>query len=127
MQSNKPNGTKPELLFGKALWDAGMRFRKNSRFVFGKPDFSNKGKKIAVFIDGDFWHGRDWNNRKEDFKSGRDYWIPKIESNIARDNTVTQTLTENGWIVFRFWAKDVCKNTDIFVEQVKKVYNKQNK
>ena len=69
MAANKGKGTKPELLFGKLLWNAGVRYRKNDTSIFGKPDFVIKGHKIAIFCDGEFWHGRNWEIRKNDHKN----------------------------------------------------------
>lgn len=82
MVAVKAKGTKPELLLAKAMWNAGLRYRKNDKTVFGCPDFVHKGKKIAIFVDGDMWHGRDWEHQKDTFKSNRNFWIPKIERNI---------------------------------------------
>lgn len=102
MQANKSKGTKPELLLAKSMWQLGLRYRKNNKTVFGKPDFSFKKYKVAVFVDGEFWHGKDWEIRKADIKSNREFWIAKIERNIQRDEEVTGRLKAEGWTVFRF-------------------------
>ena len=68
MQSNKSTGTKPELVLAKAMWALGLRYRKNSGSIFGKPDFSFKKYKVAVFVDGEFWHGKDWEQKKAEIK-----------------------------------------------------------
>lgn len=122
MVAVKGKGTKIEVLFGKALWHAGLRFRKNNKTIFGHPDFSHKGKKIAIFCDGEMWHGKDWKKQKEEFKSNREFWIPKIERNIQRDNEVNKYLQEHEWKVLRFWETDILKHTDQCVEQVKEIY-----
>lgn len=88
-----------------------MRYRKNSNKVFGHPDIVFMGKKVAVFCDSEFWHGYNWKERKKDFKSHQEFWIPKIERNIQRDMEVTAKLQEDGWTVLRFWGKDIKKNT----------------
>lgn len=125
MQSNKSKGTKPELLLAKAMWQLGLRYRKNSKTVFGKPDFSFKKYKVAVFVDGEFWHGKDWAIRKADIKTNREFWIAKIEHNIKRDEEVTGRLKAEGWTVFRFWGKEVAKNPQIFAEKIQEaVYGK---
>ena len=67
-------------------------------------------KKIAVFCDSEFWHGHDWENRKNDFKSNQDFWISKIERNILRDKEVTEKLESEGWIVLRFWGNEIKKD-----------------
>ena len=122
MVAVKAKGTKIENILGKLLWRAGLRFRKNNKTIFGHPDFSHKGKKIAVFCDGEMWHGKDWERQQAEFKSHRDFWIPKIERNMARDNEVNDRLRTEGWTVLRFWETDIKKNPSACVEKVKEVY-----
>ena len=69
------------------------------------------GKKIAVFCDSEFWHGYNWEERKKDFKSHQEFWIPKIERNMERDAEVTAKLESEGWTVIRFWGNEIKKNT----------------
>ncbi|EMT2597589.1 very short patch repair endonuclease [Neisseria gonorrhoeae] len=121
MQSNKSTGTKPELVLAKAMWDLGLRYRKNSGSIFGKPDFSFKKYKVAVFVDGEFWHGKDWEQKKAVIKGNREFWIAKIERNIQRDIEVTGRLKAEGWTVLRFWSNDVVKNTTCCAEKVKEI------
>lgn len=111
MQAIKNKDSEIELLLRKELWKRGLRYRKNSKAVFGHPDIAFIGKKIAVFCDSEFWHGYDWENRKNDIKTRREFWIPKIERNIQRDKEVTEKLENDGWIVIRFWGKEIKKNT----------------
>lgn len=126
MQANKGKGTKPELLLAKAMWQLGLRYRKNSKTVFGKPDFSFKKYKVAVFVDGEFWHGKDWESRKSDIKSNREFWLIKIERNIRRDKEVTGRLKAEGWKVFRFWGREVVRNPQVFAEKVQRaIYGQQ--
>ena len=123
MKRVKSKDSEIELLLRKELWNRGLRYQKNVKTIFGKPDIVFKEKKIAVFCDSEFWHGFDWENRKDQIKSRRDFWIPKIERNIQRDIEVTEKLTETGWIVLRFWGKDIKKNctkcADIIEEVVR--------
>ena len=123
MKRVKSKDSEIELLLRKELWNRGLRYQKNVKTIFGKPDIVFKGKKIAVFCDSEFWHGFDWENIKDQIKSRRDFWIPKIERNIQRDIEVTEKLTETGWIVLRFWGKDIKKNctkcADIIEEAVR--------
>ena len=107
MQAIKSKDSKIELALRKELWSRGLRYQKNVSSVFGNPDIVFKGKKVAVFCDGEFWHGFDWENRKNQIKSRREYWIPKIERNIQRDKEVTETLENAGWTVLRFWEKEI--------------------
>ena len=123
MQAIKNKDSEIELLLRKELWKRGLRYRKNVKTVFGHPDIAFIGKKIAVFCDSEFWHGYGWEHRKDDIKSRRDFWIPKIERNMQRDIEVNDVLKSDGWIVLRFWGKeikkDVCKCADIIETAVK--------
>ena len=127
MQANKSKGTKPEVLLGKALWQLGLRYRKNSTTVFGKPDFSFKKYKVAVFLDGEFWHGKDWDKKKNNIKNNREFWIAKIERNMNRDKEVNERLHANGWIVCRFWGNDIARNPAWFAEEIRKVIYEKHK
>lgn len=125
MQAIKSKDSKIELALRKELWSRGLRYQKNVKSVFGNPDIVFKGKKVAVFCDGEFWHGFDWENRKNQIKSRREYWIPKIERNIQRDKEVTETLENAGWTVLRFWEKEIKEDillcADIVEEALKKI------
>ena len=102
--------TEIEVKLRKELWSRGLRYRKNVKNIPGKPDIAFRGKKVAVFCDSEFWHGYDWEHRKNDIKTRREFWIPKIERNIERDQEVNQMLEDQGWIVLRFWGKQIQKN-----------------
>lgn len=123
MKQVKSKGSGIEVMLMKELWSRGLRYRKNVQSVFGKPDIAFIGKKVAVFCDSEFWHGHNWEERKNDFKSHQEFWIPKIERNIERDREVTKKLEEDGWTVLRFWGKDIKKNVtecaDIIEKAVK--------
>ena len=111
MQAVKNKDSQIELLLRKELWSRGIRYRKNSTKIFGKPDIVFIGKKIAIFCDSEFWHGYNWEECKNDFKSHQEFWIPKIERNIERDKEVNMKLESEGWIVLRFWGNEIKKNT----------------
>ena len=111
MQAVKNKDSQIELMLRKELWNRGLRYRKNSNRVYGHPDIVFIGKKVAVFCDSEFWHGYNWEERKKDFKSHQEFWIPKIERNMERDAEVNAKLREDGWTVLRFWGKDIKKNT----------------
>ena len=112
MQAVKNKDSKIELLLRKELWKRGLRYQKNRTDIFGKPDIVFKGKKVAVFCDSEFWHGYNWEERKKDFKSHQEFWIPKIERNMERDIEVTNILESEGWTVLRFWGKEIKKETE---------------
>ncbi len=110
MQAIKSKDTSIELLLRKALWHNGIRYRKNYAKLPGKPDIVITKLKIAVFCDSEFWHGFCWEEKKLKISDNRQYWIDKIEKNMARDANVNQLLMEGGWIVLRFWGKDIKRN-----------------
>lgn len=112
MSKIRGKNTKPELAFRKALWASGYRYRIDYKKLIGKPDILLKKYKTAIFIDGEFWHGYDWQKRKEKIKSNREFWIPKIERNMQRDFEVNTQLKDLGYTVFRFWQKEVDKNLE---------------
>jgi DNA mismatch endonuclease (patch repair protein) len=118
MQAVKNKDSKIEIALRKALFAKGYRYRKNCAEVFGHPDVVFTKLKIAVFCDSEFWHGRDWDRRKSDFKSHTDFWIPKIERNMERDREVNSRLTADGYIVMRFWGKQIQKDLDGVVAEI---------
>lgn len=125
MQAVKSKNSQLEISLGKALWSRGYRYRKNDKRVFGKPDFTFKKYRIAIFCDSEFWHGKDWEVRKLDHKTNKDFWLPKIERNIERDNEVNAELTQTGWVVLRFWGKDIMKDIDKCVNQIEDAISKR--
>ncbi len=110
MQAIKSKGTKDEVLLAKALWQRGHRYRKNDKTVFGRPDLSFKKHKIAIFVDSEYFHGKDWEVEKYRIKTNRNFWWAKIEGNIKRDKEVNEHLINNEWKVLRFWSKEIRKN-----------------
>lgn len=111
-----------EQMLRKELWKRGLRYRKNVNSIFGKPDIVFVSKKIAVFVDSEFWHGYDWKNKKKEIKSNKSFWIKKIERNIQRDKEVSDFLKANGWSVLRFWGKEIKSNVSFCVDTIEKVY-----
>jgi DNA mismatch endonuclease (patch repair protein) len=127
MSHIRSNNTSVEVLLGKALWHEGIRYRKNFKILPGKPDIAITKYKIAVFCDGELWHGKDWEIRKENIKTNRDYWIPKIERNMARDIENEKKLENMGWTVIRFWGKKIKKNLMDCVNEIKEtIYEIEN-
>jgi len=125
MRAVKSKGSKIEIVLGKAMWAKGIRFRKNVKDILGKPDFALKKYKVAVFCDSEFWHGKDWHIKKYEIKSNKNFWINKIERNIDRDKEVNSGLIQDGWIVMRFWEKEILKETDKCVSKIKKVISER--
>lgn len=118
MQAIRSKDTSIEIALRTALWHRGIRYRKNYKQLPGKPDIAITKHRIAVFCDSDYWHGYDWENRHQRIKSNRDYWIPKIERNIARDKEVNEMLEAQGWIVLRFWEWQIRKHLDEYVDTI---------
>lgn len=114
MVNIKGKNTSIELCLRKALWNRGIRYRKNYNKLPGKPDIAITKYKIAVFCDSEFFHGKDWEVLKPRLEAGNnaEYWVPKISRNRERDEEVNKELLFLGWIVIRFWGKEIKKNTD---------------
>ncbi len=116
MQGNTKKDTSIELLFRKALWRSGVRYRKNCKDILGTPDVAIKKYKLAVFCDGDFWHGKEYHG----VKNHKKFWDEKIKRNQERDLEYTIRLRDEGWTVLRFWESDI--RTDV-VGCIDKVIN----
>lgn len=114
MVNIKGKNTSIELCLRKALWNKGIRYRKNYKKLSGKPDIAITKYKIAVFCDSEFFHGKDWEVLKPRLEAGNnaEYWVPKISRNRERDEEVNKELLFLGWTVIRFWGKEIKKNTD---------------
>ena len=114
MQHIRSNDTKIEVLLRKALWNRGYRYRKNYRDLPGKPDIALTKYKIAIFCDGEFFHGKDWEvlRPRLEKSNNSEYWISKISKNRKRDDEVYKKLLFMGWTVIRFWGRDIKNNTD---------------
>lgn len=114
MSRVKSKNTKPELALRRVLHAAGMRYRLHPSDVPGKPDLVIRGRRLAVFVDGDLWHGNpaEWQRRGRDsladlFPTRTDWWVAKIERTRARDVQVNAELRQAGWIVVRVWESDL--------------------
>lgn len=120
MQRVKSKDSEIEKILRNALWNKGYRYRKNVKDVFGHPDIVFKSKKVAIFCDSEFWHGYDWERKKNEIKTRQDFWIPKIERNMQRDKEVNIKLSEEGWTVLRFWGTEIKKQTENCVKEIEK-------
>lgn len=107
-----------ERALAKQLWHKGYRYRLNYNKLPGSPDIAILKYQIAVFIDGEFWHGKDWETKKTRLNRNKEYWIEKIEENIARDKRVDQQLQALGWMPIHFWSKDITKLSDKCIESI---------
>lgn len=117
---------KAETVLAKRLWHEGYRYRRNYKKLPGSPDIALTTYRVAVFVDGEFWHGENWEERKAKLKHNREYWIEKIEENMARDKRVDGQLQEMGWTTVHFWEKQVLKHTDECLQVVLELLEKKN-
>lgn len=125
MSKIRGKNTKPELLFRKALYAAGYRYRIDYKKLIGRPDIVLKKYKTVIFIDGEYWHGYNWEERKSKIKTNSEFWIAKIERNMQRDNEVNHELNRLGYKVFRFWERDIKKNLNTCLDKVTSHLEKQ--
>lgn len=114
MQQIRSKDTKIELKLRKALWEKGYRYRKNYKELPGCPDIVLTKYRIAIFCDGEFFHGKDWDVLKPRLEKSNnsEFWIKKISRNMERDDEIDKQLLFRDWTVIRFWGKDILKNTD---------------
>lgn len=117
MQANKSKNTKIEISLCKALWKQGIRYRKNFNKLLGAPDIAITKYELAIFCDGDFWHGNNFDDKR--IKTNQNFWNEKIKRNKERDLEVTLKLRDEGWTVLRFWESDIKKNLAECVEKIK--------
>ena len=130
MSAVKSKNTRPELKLRRELWSRGLRFRVNLKILTGKPDIVFSRAKIAVFCDGDFWHGHNWAIRglpslDAELEKYSKYWSLKILTNIERDKKVTYNLEKDGWTVLRFWESDIKKDVKICADEIELKYKEK--
>lgn len=123
MRRIKSKDTSIELLLRKRLWQEGIRYRKNYSCLPGKPDIAITKYKIAIFCDGEFFHGKDWNVLKQRLSKGKNskYWVDKIERNITRDRINDKMLLYYDWVVLHFWENDIKNDLENCIETIKEV------
>jgi DNA mismatch endonuclease (patch repair protein) len=126
MRRIRSKDTRPEKALRKLLWNAGIRYRKNVGKLPGTPDLVILKHRIAIFIDGEFWHGYNWSEKKPKIKSNQEYWIPKIERNIVRDRESAQKLEYLGYKVIRFWQHEIEQNPAMCYLRVLEEIEKNN-
>jgi len=122
MSRIRGRNTSPEIKLRKALYEVGLRGYRVHYKISGKPDVVFLKKKIAIFIDGDFWHGYLWKKQKR--IPPKEYWQQKIEKNITRDKEYTKQLKKEGWKVLRFWEHEIKKNPHRAINKIKEIMYK---
>ena len=120
MKNIRGKDTRIEVILRKALWNKGYRYRKNYKKLPGSPDIALTKYKIAIFCDGEFFHGKDWEKLELKLKNSNnsEFWIKKISRNMERDDEINKKLNYEGWTVIRFWGEDIKKYTDECVKTV---------
>ena len=125
MTSVRSRDTRPELAVRKRLWSLGYRYRVHAKSIIGCPDIAFVALRVAVFIDGDFWHGnpQEWRRRgcekfEDIFPSRADWWSAKIRRNIERDRVVNRELRRAGWRVVRCWESSIARNLEGVVRRI---------
>ncbi len=123
MSKIRGKDTKIEIVLRKALWAKGYRYRKNWNMLPGRPDIAITKYKIAIFCDGEFFHGKDWKVLRPKIEKGRnaDYWLRKIERNKERDAEKDMELFFLGWTVIHFWGKDILSDTEKCLKVIEEV------
>ncbi len=125
MSRIKSKNTSIELSLRKELWKRGLRYRLYDKKVFGKPDIVFKRRKIAIFCDSEFWHGKKF-LEGEIPKSNTEFWVKKLTRNIERDKEVNKKLKEEGWIVLRYWGRDIRTKTVEIVDEIDQIIKEKN-
>ena len=126
MSKIRSSETKPEQLLRKELWKKGIYYRINVKKLQGCPDIVINRKKLVVFVDGEFWHGYNWDVKRKKIKSNRKFWIPKIERNMQRDVENSAALKKLGYKVLRFWEHEIKSNINLCVKKILKYINGKN-
>lgn len=120
MSRIRSKDTKIEIALRAALTKKGHRYRKHYKKVPGCPDIAFVGRKVAVFCDSSFWHGRDIKKLKKRLKSNRQFWVNKIEGNVSRDRRIDRELRNLGWTVLRFWEEDIGERIDWCINKIER-------
>lgn len=123
MKAVKSHDTKIEVILRKALWHKGIRYRKNYKILSCKPDIVITKHRIAIFCDGDFWHGKEDPNIVKTHKA---FWTEKIKRNVERDLENTIELRDNGWRVLRFWESEIQDKLPYCIEIILNTIHKNN-
>jgi len=121
MRAVRTRDTKAEVLLRQEIWKRGYRFLKNVKGLPGRPDVLFRRAQVAVFVDGDFWHGRDWLVLRERITRNRDFWVAKIERTIERDRENRDALIDLGYRVVRVWERDVLRDPKTVADDVLRV------
>ncbi|MCA9591050.1 MAG: very short patch repair endonuclease [Myxococcales bacterium] len=120
--ASRKRDTTCELALRRHLTLLGLRYRLAPKDLPGKPDIVFRGPHVAVFCDGDFWHGRAIEERIKRLAAGHNapYWVAKIRGNVERDRRFTEQLEAEGWLVIRLWETDILRDPVAAAEVVRR-------
>ena len=110
---SRKTDTRCEIALRRELWRRGLRYNLHVADLPGRPDIVFPKNRVAVFCDGDFWHGRHIDARLGRLAAGHNsaYWVAKVRRNLERDRQQSEMLEALGWVVLRFWETDILRNT----------------
>ena len=126
MSNVKLKRNQEEKILAKALWHRGYRYRVNDKKLPGSPDIALLRYNIAIFVDGEFWHGKEFDINKNQTKTNQEYWHEKILENINRDKHNDFLLRQIGWIPLHFWSNDIIKNLDYCIQEIEEFIETQS-
>lgn len=109
---------KYEKALAKKIWHMGYRYRLNYKTLPGSPDIAILKYNLAIFVDGEFWHGKDFHERISTLTNNKSYWIEKIKENRERDRANDEKLKQLGWIPIHFWSKDIVADIDYCIDTI---------
>jgi DNA mismatch endonuclease, patch repair protein len=122
MSKIRSKNTKPEKAVFKVLKNNCYQFKRHSSLT-GKPDVQLVTQKIVIFVDGEFWHGKDFNEWKNRITP---FWLKKISDNIKRDRKNDRTLRKQGWTIIHLWGREIVKNPDKVLTRIRKITQKNH-
>jgi DNA mismatch endonuclease (patch repair protein) len=122
-RANRKKDSRHELILRRVLWRLGLRYRKYVSKLPGNPDLVFYRARVVIFCDGDYWHGRNWDQLRTalERRHNAEYWIAKIERNRERDQEHTARLTAEGWLVLRFWETDILRDPQAVAQHIELV------
>ena len=123
MAAVRNKDSKAEIALRRVLHARGLRYRLHARDVIGHPDLVIRSRRLAVFVDGDMWHGNEHTRRglsclADLFPTRTEWWVTKIERNMRRDEEVNEKLATDGWTVVRLWESDVLQDPEKAADRV---------
>jgi len=118
MSQIRSKDTDIEMILRSALWSMGYRYRLHAKDILGKPDIVFRKRKVAIFCDSSFWHGKHYTYDTDRIKTNNEYWKKKIKRNMERDSEVTKYLESQGWTVLRFWDDEILNNLEAVINKI---------